>query len=165
MLGSDHEGERANAARLATLELKRLGLTWAELIARAFRATPKAEPPPKARQEPPRGASPFGPNGQANWHHGWGPRQPPDWWFEQQRRTQQQQQPNPGQRWSEKHGFKLWDIVVAADLNWNGDELLDWDRDFITTFKNYGPTASATTAQWVQLVRIAKKLGMQPAKA
>lgn len=41
MLGSDHEGERANAARLATLELRRLGLNWAELIARAFRVLEK----------------------------------------------------------------------------------------------------------------------------
>jgi hypothetical protein len=32
MLGSDHDGERANAARLADEHRKRSGLTWGELV-------------------------------------------------------------------------------------------------------------------------------------
>lgn len=50
MLGSDHEGERANAARLATIDLRQLGLTWAELIERAFAAL-EAPPRREAVQE------------------------------------------------------------------------------------------------------------------
>lgn len=58
MLGSDHDGERATAARLATLELRRLGLTWAELIGKAFQApkeAPREEPADwrRAYQRPP----------------------------------------------------------------------------------------------------------------
>jgi len=36
MLGSDHAGERSNAATLATRELRRAGMTWPDVIARAF---------------------------------------------------------------------------------------------------------------------------------
>lgn len=36
LLGSDHEGERSNAAALATRELRALGMSWQELVARAF---------------------------------------------------------------------------------------------------------------------------------
>lgn len=46
MLGSAHDGERANAARLATIELQRLGLTWYELVMRAFRAVVPAPAAP-----------------------------------------------------------------------------------------------------------------------
>lgn len=43
MLGSDHDGERANAARLATIDLRQLGLTWRELIELAFKAIARTE--------------------------------------------------------------------------------------------------------------------------
>lgn len=36
MLGSTFDGERANAAALATRELQRAGLTWSAVIERAF---------------------------------------------------------------------------------------------------------------------------------
>jgi hypothetical protein len=87
MLGSDHDGERANAARLATLELRRLGLTWAELIGRAFQALTAP-----ARQEPLPG-----------FQEGWEPqRQPP--------------RSYPGKRSASKEGIKLWEFVRYASL-------------------------------------------------
>jgi hypothetical protein len=163
MLGSDHDGERANAARLATIELRRLGLTWAELIARAFT---RPKPEPRKPEPPPR--NPYGPYGYQNgFQEGWEPRQRPDWMQEAQRRRQEQeasQRPNPGQRWHERDGYRVWDIICAAELRWHSDDLIQWDKNFLTTFKNYGPTARATAAQWDQLIRIAKKLGLKPSK-
>ncbi len=46
LLGSDHEGERANAAALASRLLKDCGLSWAELVARAFQPRPEPAPSP-----------------------------------------------------------------------------------------------------------------------
>ena len=34
MLGSDHDGERANAAALASRMVRKLGITWADLISK-----------------------------------------------------------------------------------------------------------------------------------
>lgn len=42
MLGSDHAGERSNAASLATRELQRAGLTWDTLVRRACALAPAA---------------------------------------------------------------------------------------------------------------------------
>jgi len=38
MLGSEHEGERATAARMASAMLKAMGLTWSEVIRRGLGA-------------------------------------------------------------------------------------------------------------------------------
>ncbi|SHJ73026.1 hypothetical protein SAMN02745194_03214 [Roseomonas rosea] len=48
LLGSDFEGERASAALAADRLLKRLGLSWPELIAGAGGARKPAPPPPDA---------------------------------------------------------------------------------------------------------------------
>ncbi len=154
MLGSDHEGERSNAARLATLELRRLGLTWAELIARAFSRPAKVEPKPPPKRDTHQGrpfTNPYTP--EYTWQE--------DLWRRHQE-EQPQQRPNPGQRWAERDGYVLWDIVTAAVLSWDSDDLLNWDRTFLTTFRRIGPQAEATAAQWAQLIRIAKKLGLEP---
>lgn len=88
MLGSDHDGERANAARLATLELRRLGLTWAELVTRAFSALPAP-----AAQVPLRG-----------FQEGWEPQRAP-------------RQHTPGRRTARKDGISLWEFVRYATLH------------------------------------------------
>lgn len=67
MLGSDFEGERANAAALATRALQAHGLTWRELVERAFAHRPAPEPVPR----PPRS----GPAHLARWLLN----QPGDW--------------------------------------------------------------------------------------
>lgn len=86
MLGSDHDGERASAARMATLELRRLGLTWAELIIKAFSAL--AAP---LRQDDP-------------YQDGWEPQRP------ERRRY------SPGRRTGHKEGISLWEFVRHASL-------------------------------------------------
>jgi hypothetical protein len=48
MLGSEHEGERANAAKKATDILKGMGSTWRDLITGAVKYMPSGHaPPPK----------------------------------------------------------------------------------------------------------------------
>ena len=50
LLTSSHDGERANAAALASRLLTDCGLTWADLVARAFQAPqPPAQLPPHAQ--------------------------------------------------------------------------------------------------------------------
>jgi hypothetical protein len=44
LLGSAHEGERANAAALADRQLRALGLDWHELVGRAFHVPAPAAP-------------------------------------------------------------------------------------------------------------------------
>jgi hypothetical protein len=58
MLGSDHDGERANAARLADEHRKRSGLTWGEIILplaedRGRRKPAKPRKPRKAKATKP----------------------------------------------------------------------------------------------------------------
>lgn len=88
MLGSDHDGERANAARLATIELRRLGLTWSDLVQRAFRQITVDPPRPSFRagfqQAPPQETRP--------------PRQ-------------------ENRRASRKNGLNLWEFVRFASLH------------------------------------------------
>jgi len=51
MLGSDHDGERANAARMADKLVRDAGLTWQHVIGAALPAAP--QPQPRAQQQPP----------------------------------------------------------------------------------------------------------------
>jgi hypothetical protein len=129
MLGSNAEGERASAARLATLQLQRMGLTWAELILRAFRSAPEPEPKPKA-EDP--------------YRYSWEP--PQDREYTQSRRT------------SIKDGLPLWKFVAFASARM--DRLSSWDRNFVSTFLHFGPRCSASEAQWAQVFRICKTLGV-----
>ena len=48
LLGSDYEGERASAALAADRMMKRLGLSWADLIAQASPAPRRPPPTPDA---------------------------------------------------------------------------------------------------------------------
>lgn len=136
MLGSDHEGERANAARLATLELRRLGLTWSQLVERAFNA------PAAARQER-----------QNPYQQGLEPQRP---WGQRTRAGDQ----GYGYQ-GERGGLKVWDIVTYADEN--ADQLNAWERKFIASFLGVGKGARATENQWRILEQIAEKLGMERA--
>lgn len=56
MLGSDHDGERANAVAFATRTLKAAGWTWEDLVRLAVRgaAVPAAPRPPRERGLAPR---------------------------------------------------------------------------------------------------------------
>ena len=56
LLGSDHDGERANAAFMATKLLRMNDMTWADLVARAMLPAPSAPMPhwstvPKTEEE------------------------------------------------------------------------------------------------------------------
>lgn len=56
MLGSEHQGERDAAARQAEAFRRRLGLTWADLLALGSVAAPEPPawaPPPRAAPDPP----------------------------------------------------------------------------------------------------------------
>jgi hypothetical protein len=88
MLGSEHDGERANAARLASLELKRLGVTWRQVIERAFTLV---KPAPGYRRE--EASQPF-------WQGG-----------------NQRQYSRPAPYATEKNGVALWDVITMADEN------------------------------------------------
>ena len=54
MLGSDHDGERANAGRFADRLIREAGLTWDQLIAapQLARPEPTKRPPPQPASEP-----------------------------------------------------------------------------------------------------------------
>ena len=72
MIGSEHDGELATAARMVTNELRMRGLTWRQVIERAFATQAKEEPEAEARQRPGRSGFQQGsPNGQYQ-HYGAG---------------------------------------------------------------------------------------------
>ncbi len=133
MLGSEHDGERANAARLATQELRRLGLTWSELIARAFSLV-KVKP-----QAKPKDGDYWAQQNEFQWE-------------EEARKPRQ----SPGQRSSRRGNINLWDWVVQA--NQRREQLSNWDVRFVQTFLDIGPKCQATEAQWRQVERISEKL-------
>ncbi len=146
MLGSDHEGERANAARLATIELRRLGLTWADLVDRAFSAKPAA---PQQEREP---KNPF--------QDGWEPfRQHPDWAHRAQPREEPaQRRYTNGRRWANRYGLSLYDFSRRASIL---PQLTEWERRFLVAFVSIGPGVRATENQWTLIRQIAIKLGVQ----
>ncbi len=129
MLGSEHDGERANAARLASLELKRLGVSWRQVIERAFTLVRPA-PGYRAHNEQP--------SSQA--------------WSNQQR---QYSRPTPYV--TEKGGVQLWDVITMADEN--RELLNDWECKFVDSFLNVGRGKGASPNQWVIIEQIAAKIG------
>jgi len=50
MLGSEHEGERATAAQIASNMLKAMGLTWSEVIRRGLCAASSRQQAPSSDQ-------------------------------------------------------------------------------------------------------------------
>jgi hypothetical protein len=161
MLGSKHDGEIATAARMVTSELRMRGLTWRQVIERAFAAPAKEEPKAEARRRPGRsgfqqgspygqyqhyGAGAFGQQGFQSQQHpfGQGPAQD-----ESQRRFSKVKD-------AEGNDVELWKLVRIASLH---HDLLDpWERCFVETFLGFGPKCSATKRQWDSLIRILGKL-------
>jgi hypothetical protein len=133
MLGSEHEGERANAARLATLELRRLGLTWAQVVERAFSYRP-AQP----EWEQPRASQAQYGRAEAAWSQG--------------RRQYSRGMPYM----AEMDGVTVRDIIAVADEN--RSELNAWECKFVDSFLHSG-RQEASPNQWVILQQIAAKLG------
>ena len=132
MLGSEHEGERATAARLATLELRRLGLTWAQLIDKAFPAAPQPGYRPAQESYQQRSWA------QSAWAQG-------------------RKQYNRGAPYTaEMNGVLLWDIVTAADQN--RDRLNAWEGKFVDNFLATRRKEGSPN-EWVILMQIAQKLG------
>jgi hypothetical protein len=62
LLGSDSDGERANAARMADKLLRDAGLTWRDVISVAAAAQPEPPPQPKPRPRPASAYQPAGPS-------------------------------------------------------------------------------------------------------
>jgi len=59
MLGSDHDGERASAALLATRMLKEAGLVWADLVIHTKAdSDPRRDSDPRCDSDPRRGSAP-----------------------------------------------------------------------------------------------------------
>lgn len=134
MLGSEHEGERANAARLATLELRRLGLTWAQVMERAFSYRPAQQ----EFWEAPRASQTQHGRAEAAWSQG--------------RRQYSRGVPYT----AEMDGVTVRDIIEAADEN--RDRLNAWECKFVDSFVHSG-RQEASANQWVILQQIAQKLG------
>lgn len=185
MLGSEHDGERATAARMASEEVKRLGLTWLQVAERAVGVAaatnfPRPTPPPyrpssyqnqRQQSQPPRYPQP---GHQPGHQEGWEPQQrhgrsPPNrgategpqqrdmwrgWGPPHSRRTY-----NVGRKWSERDGIKLWHFCRDALRDYT-DDLDAWELGFLRTFFKLGASAAGTEAQWAQIRRIARKLGI-----
>ena len=170
MLGSDHDGERANAARLATAELRRLGLTWADLVNRAFgQAPPRPQPAQQQPSYPQAGAGFANAFQWPNWQTAAQPRADAATAQQQAFRDRQRgswEQPPPRQRTysasrrtSSRDGYRLWDLVRFASLH--GQRLSRWENDLLATFLAYGPNCAASEAQWKHLLLIAEKLNVK----
>jgi len=136
MLTSDHEGEIAVAARMATRILREAGITWSDLVYRAF--TTRSQPVATATT------------------NGFGPGRS----YEQ---TQQQQRP-AGRQYERSNeftascqGFKAWDLIRWADKH---RFMMDaWENEFINSLMKRGPSVKLSTKQWQILLRIAETTG------
>lgn len=171
MLGSDHEGERANAARFATILLRRFGMTWRDLFQKAFAAPqPAPKRPPWAT---PAGGYRPGMNPFQNMGGGMG-RPPPgqqsantDSAYGEAFRQGWQERAAPKSRTARHFDIRtgemveLWDVITQAaraDHLWN-----NWERAFIATFVNHGPRCQATPAQWTYVLKLKAKLEREAA--
>lgn len=166
MLGSDYDGERASAARLATIELKRLGLTWIELIKRAFQNPPAHEP--KREQQ------------QAAWYQQAAAAataaqaRQQRFWEEQLRkareetqRVREQMYAAAQERMAEQEarapiwtgtyqGIRLWEAL--QEINEHRDELNDFELRFVDSMLQYGQRVKGSEAQWGVIMRTLARL-------
>lgn len=139
MLTSDHDGEIAVAARMATRILREMGLTWAELVRNAFSPVK-----PQAKQGP-------------RPDEGFGPARDRDWANDRQAGRQYERTQQAPQWSSTRDGFKAWDLIRWADAH--RDKLDRWENDFITSLLPRGPNTKLSDKQWQILLRIAGTTG------
>jgi hypothetical protein len=148
MLGSAHEGERANAAQMASAMLKAMDLTWSEVINRALgaatsRQAHEAHAPANETQAP---SSDWG------YSESWGHQARHDDRGERRART------------GKRNGMPAWKWV--DELLKHEGRLSGWDRQFLLCLRGLAETARKnlvlTTAQWGCLESIAERIGWRP---
>lgn len=134
MLGSEHDGERASAAAMATNLLRGAGMTWAQLVEAAGRSL--AAPPPRPAPAPPR-PNPYASAG-PNYRDRMGAKVEPERSFV-------------------RYGVHLRDHLHRITQG-NTDLLTDWERTFIVSLR--GGAYPLTERQWCQIDRIELRLGI-----
>jgi hypothetical protein len=148
MLGSEHDGERAAAARIATAELQALGLTWRDLVERAQRSTTKVggayTDPFQWRTSPQQNSYQNGAWQNADWA--------------QRANAQAYNRTPPKPRTNTHRGIKLWDLVRYALAR--TEDLTAFETKFIEAKHAIGSRVNATEAEWRVLIQIAVKLGV-----
>jgi len=150
MLGSEHEGERATAARMASAMLKAMGLTWSEVIRRGLgaatsRQVHQGDVPANEAQAP---------RSNQGYSDSWGHQARRDDWGARKRRA----------RTRERNGVPAWKWV--DELSKHEGRLSGWDRQFLQCLRGLGKRdrkeLALTTAQWRCLESIAKRIGWRP---
>ena len=150
MLGSEHEGERATAAQMASDMLKAMGLTWSEVIRRGLSAATsrqahEGQAPANETQAP---SSNRGYSGS---------------WAHQARRDDRDARQRRA-RTQERNGVPAWKWV--DELLKHEERLSGWDRQFLQCLRGLGKGArkdlALTTAQWACVESIAERIGWRP---
>ena len=150
MLGSEHEGERATAAQIASDMLKAMGLTWSEVIRRGLSAATsrqahEGQAPANETQAPSSNRGYSGSRGHQARRDDRGAR-------ERRART------------GERNGVPAWKWV--DELLKREERLSGWDRQFLQCLRGLGKRVrkdlALTTAQWWCVESIAEKIGWRP---
>jgi len=150
MLGSEHEGERATAAQMASDMLKAMGLTWSEVIRRGLstatsRQAHEGHAPAHETQAP---------SSDQGYSGSWGHQARRDDRGARERRA----------RTRERNGVPAWKWV--DELLKHEGRLSDWDRRFLQCLRGLGKKSckdlALTTAQWGCVESIAERIGWRP---
>ena len=150
MLGSEHEGERATAAQMASATLKAMGLTWSEVIRRGLSAAAS----PQAHQGHAPANETQAPNSDQGYSQSWG----------HQARRDDRGAREWRVRTRERNGVPAWKWV--NELLKHEGRLSDWDRQFLQCLRDMGKMTRKnlilTTAQWRYVDSIAERIGWRP---
>ena len=150
MLGSEHEGERATAAQIASDMLKAMGLTWSEVINRGLGAATSRQ----AHQGHAPANETQAPSSNRGYSESWGHQARRDDRGARERRA----------RTGERNGVPAWKWV--DELSKHEGRLGGWDRQFLQCLRGLGKRAPKdlvlTTAQWGCVESIAERIGWRP---
>lgn len=134
LLASNHDGERASAARMASDLLRAYNLTWEDVFRSAFGADRPMAKNLHAKEE----------------------QRTEEETSYMRDRWRRHQQANP--RYKSMNGTNAADILRALKIMPRG--LTDWDRDFVDqVIRKGGAKNGLTEKQWVVIFDLANKAG------
>lgn len=153
MLGSEHEGERANAAKMATSLLRGAGLTWEQYLVKIHQPAPDSRRLVEAERLVAFYRSALATEQARTSRLSQDLEQ-----AKKQPREAQARAPIPTDRTTERWGMTCTDIIAKIEFRDVHKMLLtDWERSFLASLL---PRGGLTERQWWVIEKMALKAGV-----